>query len=65
MADNWAWIYRARNCRPAGRQHLDDTEFLNVLALTPAELEERIRSGGFEQAVHVMAWALDKLKTNP
>ena len=62
MADNWAWIYRARNCRPAGGQRLDDAEFLNVLALAPDELERRIREGGFEQAVHIMAWALDKLK---
>ena len=62
MADNWAWIFRARNCRPAGKQRLDDTEFLSVLALTPEELERRIREGGFEQAVHIMAWALDKLK---
>ena len=61
MADNWAWIFRARNCRPAGGQRLDDTEFLNVLALAPDELERRIREGGFEQAVHIMAWALDKL----
>ena len=61
MADNWAWIFRARSCRPAGGQRLDDTEFLNVLALAPGELERRIREGGFEQAVHIMAWALDKL----
>ena len=63
MADNWAYIYRARNCRRAGGQHLDDTEFLHVLTLTPAELEERIMGGDFEQAVHVMAWALDQRKT--
>ena len=62
MGDNWAWIFRARSCRPAAGQRLDDTEFLSVLALTPDELERRIREGGFEQAVHIMAWALDKLK---
>jgi ADP-ribose pyrophosphatase len=58
MGDNWAYLFRARHCRRSGRQHLDDTEFLNVLALSPEELEERIRAGGFEQAVHVLAWAL-------
>ena len=61
MADNWAYVYRARSCRPAGGQHLDETEFLNVLALSPEALEARIRSGEFEQAVHVMAWALDRI----
>ena len=61
MGDNWAYVYRARNCRPAGGQHLDETEFLNVLALSPEALEARIRSGEFEQAVHVMAWALDRI----
>ena len=61
MADNWAYVYRARNCRPSGGQYLDETEFLNVLALSPEALEARIRSGEFEQAVHVMAWALDRI----
>ena len=61
MGDNWAYVYRARSCRPAGGQHLDETEFLNVLALSPEALEARIRSGEFEQAVHVMAWALDRI----
>ena len=61
MGDNWAYVYRARNCRTAGGQRLDETEFLNVLALSPEALEARIRSGEFEQAVHVMAWALDRI----
>ena len=60
MADNWAYVFRARRCRRAGGQRLDDTEFLKVLALSPDELEARIRAGEFEQAVHVMAWALDR-----
>ncbi len=62
MADNLAYIFRAKNCRRAASQHLDDTEFLNVLRLSPAELEGRIYTGGFEQAVHIMAWALCRLK---
>ena len=61
VSEDWAYVYRARNCRPAGGQHLDETEFLNVLALSPEALEARIRSGEFEQAVHVMAWALDRI----
>ncbi len=63
MADNWVYVYRARHCRRSGGQHLDETEFLNVLALTPEELAARIEAGDFEQAVHVMAWALDQIKT--
>ena len=62
MADNLAYIFRAKNCRLAAGQHLDETEFLNVLLLTPGELEARIRTGGFEQAVHIMAWALCRLQ---
>ncbi len=62
MADNWAHLYVARGCRRAGGQHLDDTEFLNVLALTPEELERRIKEGDFEQAVHIMGWALARLR---
>ena len=42
----------------AARQHLDDTEFLKVELRTPQEIEEMIRAGRFQQAVHVMAWLL-------
>ena len=62
MADNLAYIFRAKNCRLAAGQHLDETEFLNVLLLAPGELEARIHTGGFEQAVHIMAWALCRLQ---
>ena len=48
----------AKNCRMAARQHLDETEFLNVELHTPQEIEEMIRTGRFQQAVHVMAWLL-------
>nr|MCR4649850.1 NUDIX hydrolase [Lachnospiraceae bacterium] len=60
VADNYAHIYLARNCRKVTGQDLDDTEFLNVIILTEEELEERLYSGNFEQAVHVMAWLLSK-----
>ena len=60
IADNYAFIYAAENCRKVGGQSLDETEFLNVALYTPAELEERIRDGRFEQAVHIMAWALSR-----
>ena len=62
MADNYAYVFRARNCRRVDGQHLDEDEYLNVLLLSPEELKEAIETGRFEQAVHVMAWAYDRLR---
>ncbi len=58
MSDNYAHVFRARNCRLTGTQHLDEMELLRVQLLTPAEIEGLIQSGNFQQAVHVMAWLL-------
>ena len=58
ISDNFAHVYMAKNCRMAARQPLDETEFLNVELHTPQEIEEMIRTGRFQQAVHVMAWLL-------
>lgn len=58
IADNYAYVYRARNCRKAGEQQLDETEYLQVVKLTPDEIETLIHSGKFQQSVHVMAWLL-------
>lgn len=58
ISDNYAHIYMAKNCRMAARQHLDETEFLHVELHTPQKIEELIRTGRFQQAVHVMAWLL-------
>ena len=60
ISDNYAYVFMAKNCRKAVDQHLDDTEYLNVKKLTADEIEELIRSGRFQQAVHVMAWLLAK-----
>lgn len=60
IADNYAFIFEARNCKKASEQDLDDTEFLNVKKLTADEIEELIRAGKFQQAVHVLAWLLSK-----
>ena len=62
MADNYAYVFRARNCRRVDGQHLDEDEYLNALLLSPEELKEAIETGRFEQAVHVMAWAYDRLR---
>ena len=60
IADNYAFVYRAKNCRKVAGQNLDETEFLNVEVHTPQEIEEMIRGGKFQQCVHVMAWLLAK-----
>ena len=58
IADNYAHIFKAENCKRSGEQKLDETEFLNVRKYSAAELEELIHQGKFQQAVHIMAWLL-------
>ena len=58
IADNYAYVFRAKNCRKVAGQDLDDTEFLNVKLYTAEEIEKMIFSGDFQQSVHVMAWLL-------
>lgn len=60
MADNYAHIFTARNCRRLGGQSLDETEFLNVRNYTEAQIEKKIYRGDFQQAVHILAWMLAK-----
>ena len=62
IADNYAVIFEARNCRKSSGQALDETEFLNVVIHTDDEIEEMIFTGRFQQAVHVMARLLAKEK---
>jgi ADP-ribose pyrophosphatase len=58
IADNYAYVFRARNCRKVSGQDLDDTEFLNVKLHSAEEIEKMIFSGDFQQSMHVMAWLL-------
>ena len=58
IADNYAHIYAAGNCRKAGGQHLDETEFLHVKQYTAKEIETLISNGNFQQAVHILTWLL-------
>ena len=58
IADNYAHVFAAKNCRKSGEQNLDETEFLNVRKYSAAEIEEMITQGNFQQAVHIMAWLL-------
>ena len=58
ISDNYAYIFRAKNCRKEKDQELDDCEFLAVETHTKDEMEELIGSGNFQQAMHVMAYLL-------
>lgn len=62
MADNYAHLYVARNCRKVSDQSLDETEFLNVKKFSTEEMDEMIDKGEFHQAVHIMAWLLSNKK---
>lgn len=62
IADNYAYVFMAKNCKKTGTQHLDETECLNVVKHTKEEIEELIHKGQFQQSVHVMAWLLAKEK---
>ena len=64
IADNYAFVFRARNCRRTHTQHTDDTEFLDAEKLTPAQIEEEIRTGRFQQPIHIMAWLM-AVRTEP
>lgn len=58
LADNYAHLFLARNCRKVSGQDLDETEFLNVVRLSADEVEELIATGRFQQAMHLAAWLL-------
>ena len=60
IADNYATVFRAKNCRPSGKQNLDETEVLQIYKYSEDEIESMISNGEFQQAVHVMAWLLAK-----
>ena len=60
IADNYAYIFEAKNCRKAGGQSLDETEFLRVKKYSADELSRLIKDGKFQQSVHVLAWLLAK-----
>lgn len=55
MADNYAHLFVARNCKRVSEQDLDDMEFLNVVLCDRAKVDEMIQSGEFPQAMHVLA----------
>lgn len=58
IADNYAHLFVAKNCRKVSGQSLDETEFLHVMKLPAQEMEDLIAKGDFPQAIHIMAWLL-------
>ncbi len=58
LSDNYAHLFLAEDCRPVSGQQLDETEVLKVIQLSGEEIESLIASGGFQQAVHILAWLL-------
>ena len=58
IADNYAHLYLARNCRKVSEQSLDAMEFLNVEKMTGKEIESLIEKGEFPQAMHITAWLM-------
>ena len=62
ISDNYAYVYVALHCHRVSGQNLDETEFVNVRLHTVREIDQLIGQGGFQQAVHVMAWFMAKEK---
>ena len=60
ISDTYAHIFRAINCRKAGGQELDDSEYLHVELKSPEQIDGLIREGGFQQIVHMLGWMLVK-----
>ena len=60
IADNYAFLYMAKNCHRVSGQSLDETEFLNVELLSEDDIEKLISKGEFQQCVHITAWLLSR-----
>ena len=58
IADNYAHVFLARNCRKVSGLHLDVTEDLEPVIVTKEEIETMISEGRFQQMGHVMAYLL-------
>lgn len=58
IADNYGHLFMAKNCHKVAGQDLDETEFLQVITLTKDQIEELIKTGKFQQAIHITAWLL-------
>lgn len=65
IADNYAHLFIAENCRKVAGQSLDETECLDVTMLSADEIDRMVTGGEFLQAMHVTAWLMSqKVLTN-
>ncbi len=62
IADNYAYIFEAKNCRKVTEQELDDMEFLNVEKYNLCDIDTLINDGVFLQPMHIMALLMSKRK---
>ncbi len=62
IADNYAILFEAKNCVRTSDQHLDETEFLKVEIHTEEEVNELIKEGKFQQALHILAMLCSKYR---
>lgn len=60
IADNYAFIFEARNCRKVSGQSLDENEFIRIEKYSGEEIWQMINAGDFEQAVHIVAWMMSR-----
>ncbi len=58
ICDNYGYLYMAKNCRKVSGQELDETEFVEVITLSFDQIEDLLRRGKFQQAMHITAWLL-------
>lgn len=63
ICDNYGYLYMAKNCRKVSKQNLDETEFVEVTTLSFDQIEDLIKKGKFQQAVHITAWLLAQKNT--
>ena len=60
IADNYVYCFFADDVHKVADQHLDDTEFLDVVIVTEEEIDRMIANSEFLQPIHVMAYLLAK-----
>ena len=60
ISDNYAYLFAAKNCRRVTGQKLDEMELLKVGKYTAEKINELVRGGKFQQAVHILAWLLNR-----
>jgi ADP-ribose pyrophosphatase len=63
LSNSRVHIYAATDCVKVTEQHLDDSEFLNVVTVSEDELKNKIFEGDFKQSLHVLAYYLFKDNT--